>query len=151
METHAHKTTDDFLHTDSMLQKHILSSPNFRQTHIASAHNVQMDSKFWRRLEEATPEMRRQDRSPWLQKLCGVGQSSVSRWKSGQNHPTMENLIAISNATGYCIQWLLTGNGPRRWRQESPDIAKMLDLLESLSEKDRAEILRFAEFRKVGS
>lgn len=112
---------------------------------------MERDSPFWRRVVEATPELTKEQRSPWLQKLCSVGQSTVSRWKSGENLPTMESVIEISNETGFCVQYLFTGGGPRRWDEpRSPELDQAISVLSSLDDETKQEVLRFAIFRRDG-
>ena len=125
----------------------VKASEESRILHMTIAHNetVTKDSDFWLRIVDATPQMKSKDRSPWLQKLCDVGQSTVSRWKSGTNYPTLENALLISGATGYCVQYLLNGGGP----QLVGDPDELLDMLAKLSSEDRAEVLRFAMFRAL--
>ena len=122
-----------------------------RVTDIQKPDNTKMSSKFWKRLEAATPDMLARDRSPWLQKLCGVSQSTVSRWRNGANCPTLDNTAPISDATGVCVQYLLRGTGPQSWLDPAPEeVARMIQILDALSEEDRAEVLKFAEFRAKG-
>jgi hypothetical protein len=110
-----------------------------------------MTSDFWKRLIEATPHLTKTQRSPWLEKLCDVSQASVSRWKRGTHDPSLNHVKTISAATGYCVQWLLEGSGPRRWSGgNQEDVDDLLRLLDGLSEADREEVLRFARFRAVG-
>ena len=112
-------------------------------------HNAQMTSKIWGRVVEATNQMQDVDRSPFLQKACGVSQPSVSKWKNGINTPSLTNCIDISIATGVCVQWIYTGEGPKMIEPaEDSKIAALLDILRELNEDDRAEVLNFAAFRQ---
>ena len=45
----------------------------------------------------------------------GVRQTCVSKWKLGQTSPTLKHIFDISDATGYCIEWLIRGTGPKRY------------------------------------
>lgn len=107
-----------------------------------------MDSDVWKRLVEATPHLEDRERSRFFQKVCGVKQPSVSRWRTGKNTPSLNNCIDISIATGFCVQWLYTGKG-RKHTEPSDDLTdEILSILDSTDPDTRAEILNFARFHK---
>ena len=109
--------------------------------------NTKKHSDLWTRLCSATPGIKEIDRSPHLEKLCGISQASVSRWRTGENVLGLANAKAISAATGVCVQYLLTGDGPFRWDLAGADHNKLIAALDKLDPEDREEVLKFAEFR----
>jgi hypothetical protein len=118
-----------------------------KQTRIMNGRVV---TDLWRRLRAATPDLAEHKRSGFFQKVCGVSQASVSRWKTGENEPSLANAKAISRATGFCVQWVLEGDGPERWQHDQRDVDKMIAALDALPPEDREDILRYAEFRAAG-
>lgn len=50
-----------------------------------------------------------------LAEYCGVKPQAVSQWESGSTKsPKPDHLFAISKATGYSHEWLITGKGPQK-------------------------------------
>ncbi len=107
-------------------------------------------SDLWERLREATPELEETERSPYFEKLCGVRQASVSRWRTGKAGLNPTHARAISRDTGFCIQYLSDGNGPKRWNLRPADIDEVAGYLDQLPEKGRAEIVDFAKWKARG-
>lgn len=121
------------------------------RTYFNSGDNDGMDndpiSDLWHRLREATQDIPERKRSGFLEKVCGVRQASVSRWRTGENVLSLRHAKAISEATGYCVQYLLEGTGPKRWQPSNEDIAAIFALLDELDDETREEVLQYAEFR----
>lgn len=101
-------------------------------------------SALWRRLQEATPNLKETERSPYLERLCGVNQGSVSRWRTGKTELNTSHARAISEDTGYCAQYLFDGNGPKRWKLGSLDLNALTEILDDLDDTRRAEIVSIA-------
>ena len=104
-------------------------------------------SALWGRLKEATPELEEVERSPYFEGICGVGQGSVSRWRTGKVGLNSTHATAISDDTGFCIQYLRRGNGPKRWNLRPADVDEVAGYLDQLPEKGRAEIVSFAKWK----
>ena len=109
--------------------------------------NDKSHSELWRRLQEATPDMEEEERSPYFERICDVRQASVSRWRTGKSGLNPNNAKAISLESGFCRQYLTDGNGPKRWDMQPADHLEMSEILDGLDEERRAEILRFARFQ----
>ncbi len=45
-----------------------------------------------------------------------VGVATVHRWLTGQTVPASDQLVGISEKIGASMEWLVTGRGPRRFR-----------------------------------
>ena len=104
-------------------------------------------SDLWERLQEATPKLREAERSHYFERICGVRQASVSRWRTGKAGLNPTHARAIAEDTGFCIQYLSGGNGPKRWDMRPADIEEVAEYMDQLSEKDRAEIVEFARWK----
>ena len=108
-------------------------------------------SALWERLKEATPELEEVERSPYFEGICEVGQGSVSRWRTGKVGLNPTHATAISDDTGFCIQYLRRGNGPKRWDLRGANVNEWTDLLDKMSDERREETLRFARFQAQDS
>jgi transcriptional regulator with XRE-family HTH domain len=49
-----------------------------------------------------------------LTKTFGVSKSTISDWRNGKKVPSMDSAIAISLRLNVCVEYLLTGRGPKR-------------------------------------
>lgn len=47
-------------------------------------------------------------------KALGTYQVTVSRWETAKMVPPTERLVKIADALGVHVEWLATGEGPRR-------------------------------------
>lgn len=57
----------------------------------------------------------------FIAKECGVKTQSVSQWESGSTKfPKAENILGVSDATGFAFRWIVTGNGPKKEGGKSP-------------------------------
>lgn len=72
---------------------------------------------------------------------CGVPESSVRQWVDGTSLPSAEKLIAIANATGVSIDWLLLGKGQQ----------KTIDRKQGSGESRVISIPRFVVVASAGS
>ncbi len=73
-----------------------------------------------------------------MAKICGIEQSSVSKWCRGINYPTLENVLDISDATDYEVQWIFSRKGPQLIPSEQADLAPqlMVQLIDALRSDD---------------
>jgi transcriptional regulator with XRE-family HTH domain len=72
-----------------------------------------------------------------LARRAGVSRAAVSKWQSGDTKNIRhENLIAIADATGFTLRWLISGRGPERARSNarSQELAELLKACEDLAE-----------------
>ena len=103
-------------------------------------------SALWERMKEATPELEEVERSPYFEGICEVKQGSVSKWRTGKVGLNLTHATAISDDTGLCIQYLIRGNGPKRWNLKPADVEEVAGYLDQADEKGRAEIVSFAKW-----
>jgi transcriptional regulator with XRE-family HTH domain len=66
------------------------------------------------------PEYGKQAR---LAKIAGCGRPAVNNWLTGQQRIAGEHALAISNALGYRIEWLVEGKGPKKKGERDIDAA----------------------------
>ena len=105
-------------------------------------------SKTWLRICEATNQLLNDDLTPAkteaertkkVKEICGVAQSSCSRWRSGEHVLSLKHASALAAATGYCVEWLITGEGPQRFGKI--DRADLVAAFQNLSSEDKARTL----------
>jgi hypothetical protein len=87
------------------------------QTHVDVGHAVYVEKKtertFWSRVQEALKDARKPVTQVYAARIAGVKQPSVSLWNEPGGFPTIENAIAIAKHVNVCVEWLLTGRGPK--------------------------------------
>jgi transcriptional regulator with XRE-family HTH domain len=47
-------------------------------------------------------------------KTLGIGQTQLSKYEQGQSKPTLELLLKLRAVSGRSIDWILTGDHPKR-------------------------------------
>lgn len=83
---------------------------------------------------------------PALAKAFGLSTTTIWHYLNGEKMPSMARAVEIAGKLGVCVEWLLTGNGPKRARDvldisQLPDAAKvsLKTLLDSFAEQKRAD------------
>ncbi len=74
---------------------------------------------FASRLKLACREGRLPENHAALAKLFEVSQPMVSYYMNGVKLPSMDKAIHIAIVCGVCVEWLLTGRGPKNPQAES--------------------------------
>ena len=77
-----------------------------------------------------------------------VSQGGVGGWKGGRTTPSPEHLSQIADMTGWSFDYIWSGRGSKK-PSISPDLGLLLEIWRDLSDKDRKEVLLYAEFRKA--
>ncbi len=49
-----------------------------------------------------------------LERVSGVDQTTISAWLKRAKNPKFQTVKKISDATGFCAEWLYLGRGPKR-------------------------------------
>lgn len=49
-----------------------------------------------------------------LVRLFGVSSATVNDWRHGKKCPTMKNALDIAIKLNVCVEWILTGRGPKK-------------------------------------
>jgi len=89
-----------------------VDNPSMRQIPITGPHRG-----FAERLREALQEARPEPikiSQPTVGKFAGVSPITARNWLTGQKLPGMAKAVALSESLGVCVEWLLTGRGPKR-------------------------------------
>ncbi len=54
-----------------------------------------------------------------LAKATGIAPETISRYESGSYNPSLTALLMIANATGVRLEWLVTGEGPKKAKRRA--------------------------------
>src|SRR5690349_8849667 len=100
----------------------------------------------WDRIQEA---MRDHGLKP-TQKQCaailGITQPSVWEWANGETAPSVENAIVLGRKLNVCVEWVLTGSGPKRPGPPMEPAAQALwDVWERIPAEERPLVVGYAE------
>lgn len=89
--------------------------------------------RFQSALEEAGAPDTLERLGPWL----GVSVGCAWNWRTGEKLPGMRNSLVLAKRLGVCVEWMLTGRGPKR-PAEAP--AEALANYAALTPQNRALI-----------
>ncbi len=70
-------------------------------------------SEFGERLREACEAAGVPVTQPALARLLGVSTTMIWHYLHGEKLPSMGTAINMANRLGVCVEWLLTGRGPK--------------------------------------
>lgn len=85
-----------------------------------------------------------------MKQKLGVGQSDLSRYKSGDRTPTLRQAIQLAEKMDVSVEWLLTGRGPRIPLPEVPESLEELALIwPKLTPKMQNEITGYAKLSRA--
>lgn len=74
--------------------------------------------------------------------FLGISQPSVQQWGDRGGKPEMPNAIRLAEHTGACVEWLLTGRGPKFLpRGDLRQLARLFELWPKLTSADRGAVL----------
>ena len=84
--------------------------------------------------------------------MSGVDQTTISAWLKRAKNPKFQTVEKIADATGFCVEWLYLGSGPKRAEDESPSVIDQtsldLELLAQIIEHvESALALRGGQYR----
>ncbi len=95
---------------------------------------------FPERLREACVDAGLAPTQPALARAFDLSTTTIWHYLNGEKLPSMSKAIEIAGKLGVCVEWLLTGNGPKRARDvidisQFPDPIKISikTILESVS------------------
>lgn len=71
------------------------------------------ESEFWLRVTDALQAAGKEHSQMGVARLLKMSQGSIQRWVRGTGLPTMDNALILAKKAGVCVEWLLTGRGPR--------------------------------------
>jgi hypothetical protein len=107
-------------------------------------------SEFWRRLAEMVGKDFPANNQAAVGKLFSVGQSAVTKWKTGKDTPALPRAIEMAKEYGVCVEWLLTGRGPKHPGDTTdPALTRLLEFWQALSPATKNEVIEFAAFKRT--
>jgi hypothetical protein len=134
-------------------------NPSITHSDLPPAHLQRMPkagptSDFWKRLTDLRSFVgKTQDRvAATAGKIAGesYGQTAVQKWKTGAGLPGLRTVIAIAEHHDVCVEWLLTGRGPRTPGDlDDPLLAELIGLWEHLGPEARAHMIGIAKFERT--
>ena len=81
--------------------------------------------------------------------LIGTTDKTVSTWRTGRTHSYRKYLVQISEILGTTVQWLTTGEGPKKRQStagESGGLSENEKLFRSLPPDLQEEALRYMRY-----
>lgn len=78
--------------------------------------------------------------------LLGITQPSVWEWAAPGGSPSLENAIVLGRRLNVCVEWILTGRGPKRPGPPMEPAAEALwNTWGRIPEELRPQVVGFAE------
>lgn len=100
----------------------------------------------WDRIREAMREHGTKPTQKECAALLGITQPSVWEWASSGGSPSVENAITLGNKLNVCVEWILTGRGPKRPGPPMEPAAEALwNVWARIPEEDRKAVVGYAE------
>lgn len=100
----------------------------------------------WDRIRDAMREHGIKPTQKECAALLGITQPSVWEWANSHGSPSVENAITLGAKLNVCVEWILTGKGPKRPGPPMEAAAQALwDLWARIPEEDRPMVVGFAE------
>ena len=81
-----------------------------------------------------------------LAKWLGYAQPTVNDWINGKGMPGIENAIKIADKFNVCVEWFITGKGPKRRDDKQPS-SPILDKFNQLCPDQQREVTEFIDFK----
>lgn len=110
---------------------------------FAARLNEVLDGKAGELKTDGKPLIRRgYGRDSDLGELMGVSYKAAGNWLRGLSFPSMTNVLRLAVWGGVCVEWLLTGRGPKHPPESQPaEITAALEAMASMSPDARAVLL----------
>lgn len=81
-------------------------------------------------------------------KRFGVGQSAVTKWKTGKDTPSLPRAVEMASNHGVCVEWLLTGRGPKfPGGTTDPELSRLLEFWQDLQPAMRHDVVSYAVYK----
>lgn len=82
-------------------------------------------------------------------KIFSVGQSSVTKWKTGKDTPSLPRAVDMALEYGVCVEWLLTGRGPKYPGGTSDaELARLLEFWDRLTTETKRNVVGYATLQR---
>jgi hypothetical protein len=107
-------------------------------------------SAFWRRLVEAWDEQGLPTSQLGIAKKLGfIGNGTTGRWYRAETLPQADELITLAKHGKVTVDWLLTGNEPKRPISPDSDLGRLLRIWSDLKPENRPHVLEAAEGKQA--
>ncbi len=107
--------------------------------------SIQTPETFWTRTKEAFEEAGLDSTQAGIAKFLGIKQPSISDWNKPDGYPTMANAIKLAHKANVCVEWLLTGRGPRRLPPKDGAAESLWQAWNHLPPVSQGQVLGFAQ------
>ncbi len=105
-------------------------------------------NQFYKRIQLRLVELDR--KRPWLLTKAGVKPSTWSSWEKHERVPPADRALAIADALGVSLEFLITGRETTfDMRQSNPLVLQIFNQLKSLDERQLQEVLTRVNSMKV--
>lgn len=82
-----------------------------------------------------------------LARVAKVTTNGARKWLLGQAYPEMPLAVAMCQAAGVNVLWLLQGSGPKHGDQIDPKLLHVAQALESMPKQQRDAVLDFMKYQ----
>ena len=100
--------------------------------------NIEFSARFRQALKESDLPQTQVE----LGKYFGLSGTMIWFYLNGEKLPSMKNAIAIARRLGVCVEWLLTGRGPKYPNPPPGEPELPINILNTLSKQDQELIRR---------
>jgi hypothetical protein len=108
--------------------------------------NLPMQRTPWDRIKEAMTNKGLKPTQTECAKLLDIKQPSVWEWANSNGSPSIDNAITLAKKLNVCVEWILTGGGPKRPGPPMEPAAQALwDVWGRIPPEDRPQVVGFAE------
>lgn len=105
-------------------------------------------SDFWVRFTEMIGEPTTV-KQKLVAKLFSVGQSSVTKWKTGLDTPALPRAREMAKRYGVSVAWLLDGHGTKfPGGATDPELARLLQFWDKLLPETKRSVVSFAVYQR---
>lgn len=108
-------------------------------THAADMA-VDTRKTFWERLIEAWGPKGHPTSQLGVANKLGMSQGSVGRWARDEGLPELDTVRELANLGDVCVEWLLTGKGPRRPTPVDEETNELLEVWRQLDPNGRHHV-----------
>lgn len=106
----------------------------------------QAERTCWARIQEAMRDKDKKGTQKEAEAMFGVTQATVSGvWNKAKGGPTVEHARLIAKKLGICVEWIYTGEGPKRPPPVDRDLEWLCERWARLSEGKRQRIIGYLE------
>jgi transcriptional regulator with XRE-family HTH domain len=112
-----------------------ITQSNIWALYAFGMNDIEFASRFKDACREANVELKQKT----IARAFGVSTATAWNYLNGTKLPAMDNAVGIAMKLGVCVEWLLTGRGPRRPHETRRAAEDMVDISD-LSPKAKAAV-----------